>query len=241
MGVAGELTLDVRNTAESLVRGTETVVQGTIVLARIFDAIPVGVIVIDSKGKIALVNTEVERMFGSPRDNLIGDDVERLIPSRHRQAHATYRREYAAAAQTRPMGAGRDLYGRRDDGSEFPIEIGLKPIALTGGTGVIATIVDITRRKKLELDLRRANESLEGFALAASRDLKAPLHGMARLADSLVANLTDVDRPDARVNADRIVEHVARLERMIEDLSVSATRASPAPPTEPATQPEPVA
>ena len=238
--MAEDLVLDVRETARESVRAADAAVQGTIVLARIFDAIPVGVIVTDSRGRIALVNAEVERMFGLAREDLIGGAVERLIPERHRDAHVGYRRDYGDQPVPKAMGAGRELHGRRDDGSEFPVEIGLRPIAMAGGAGVIATIVDISRRKELEQDLRQANENLEGFALAATRDLRAPLHGMARLADALVADLSAADHPDARASADRIVEHIARLERMIEDLRVSVTRSSPALSPEPATRPEPV-
>ncbi|MBM3584891.1 MAG: PAS domain S-box protein [Alphaproteobacteria bacterium] len=240
MGVADDVVLNVRETVRDSVRAADTAMQDTIVLARIFDAMPVGVIFTASMDRVAMANTEVERMFCLAREDLIVGAVERLIPERHRDTYVRQRRDYAAQPVPNAMGVGRELYGRRGDGTEFSVEIGLRPFAMAGVVGVIATIVDITRRKDLERDLRQANENLEGFASVASRDLKAPLHGMARLAKALVADLATMDRPDTRANLDRIVAHIARMERMIEDLRVSAARALPRTAAEPAVRLEPV-
>lgn len=192
--------------------------HGAVVLARIFDAIPAGVVVTDARGTIALVNAETERLFGYERSELIGRPVEQLMPSRNRDAHRGHRERYVRAPVSRAMGAGRELHGRRRDGSEFPIEIGLRPIAMAGGTGVIATIVDITVRRALEADLRRANEDLDDFASIASHDLKAPLRGIASLTEWLIEDLTGVGTPDALRNLERIAVRIARMERLIDDL-----------------------
>ena len=196
----------------------ETLGPGAVVLARIFDAIPAGVVVADADGRIALVNAETERLFGYDRSDLIGQPVERLMPERNRALHVNHRAHYLRTPVGRAMGAGRELHARRSDGTEFPIEIGLRPIAMAGGLGVIATIVDITVRRALEADLRRANENLEEFTAIASHDLKAPLRGIASLTEWLIEDLADRDIPDARRNLDRIAVRIGRMERMIDDL-----------------------
>jgi len=117
-------------------------------LRRVIESAPNGVLTVDRQGRIALVNAQVEKLFGYSRSELIGRHVEMLLPIRLRGAHKIMREAFTAAPETRPMGAGRELYGRRKDGSEFPVEIGLNEVVSTGhGDVVLATIVDITERK----------------------------------------------------------------------------------------------
>jgi two-component system sensor histidine kinase UhpB len=130
----------------------------------LFDSAPNGVVVVDGDGLIALVNARMERMFGYSREQLIGQRVEALVPERLRGRHAGYRRRFAAAPEAKPMGAGRELFGLRKDGSEFPIEIGLNPIRTGAGNLVMATVVDITARKRSAQRL--------GAALAERDDLR---------------------------------------------------------------------
>lgn len=115
--------------------------------AVLFESAPSGVLVIDQAGRIILLNAQVEAQFGYQRNALIAQPVEVLIPERFRSGHARLRALFMADAEARPMGAGRDLFGRRKDGTEFPIEIDLSPIKTSGAVLVRATIVDITRRK----------------------------------------------------------------------------------------------
>ncbi len=113
----------------------------------LFESAPNGVLVADEAGRIILLNAQLEQNFGYRRDELIGQPVELLIPERCRGAHAKLRGAFMGAALARAMGAERELFGLRKDGTEFPIEIGLNPIKTSGGILVMATIVDITARK----------------------------------------------------------------------------------------------
>ena len=113
----------------------------------LFEFAPNGVLVLGRDGHIALVNARMETMFGYSREELIGMPVETLIPERFRGGHSELRTKFARAPQARPMGAGRDLFGQRKDGSEFPVEIGLNPIRTRAGDLVMATVVDVTARK----------------------------------------------------------------------------------------------
>ena len=114
----------------------------------LFEAAPNGVMAVDANGSIILLNAQMEKMFGYSREELIGRPAEVLIPERFRQRHDCLRKKFAAAPQMRPMGAGRDLFGARKDGSEFAVEIGLNPAATGMGDIFIATVVDITERKR---------------------------------------------------------------------------------------------
>ena len=105
----------------------------------IAESAPNGIVVANRQGHIVFVNTETERMFGYPRKELLGHCVEVLIPRRFRGHHPARREEYYASPQARAMGAGRDLYGLRKDGSEFPVEIGLNPIE--GGDGLLISSI----------------------------------------------------------------------------------------------------
>ncbi len=128
---------------------------------RIVDASPSGMVLMGQDGRIAMISQMTERMFGFSRDELIGRPVEILVPERFRAAHPEHWKAFFKNPQARPMGAGRDLFGRRKDGSEFPIEIGLNPIATEEGVMVLSAIVDITERKQTEESLRQARDELE--------------------------------------------------------------------------------
>jgi PAS domain S-box-containing protein len=123
------------------------------------EASPSAMVMVDAQGRIILVNEETERLFGYPRAELIGRSVEDLVPERFRGAHPHHRTQFMVRPEARAMGAGRDLFGLRKDGSEFPIEIGLRPTDTTEGTAVLSAIVDITERKQAEERFRLAVES----------------------------------------------------------------------------------
>ena len=118
---------------------------------------------IDSAGKIVLVNAQTERLFGYHRDEMLGQPVEKLVPERFRGHHPMHRSSYFAEPQVRPMGVGRNLYGRHKDGSEFPVEIGLNPIETEVGLLVLSAIVDITARKQAEDALKETDARLKLF------------------------------------------------------------------------------
>jgi PAS domain S-box-containing protein len=115
---------------------------------------------IDQRGSIVLVNREIERMFGYPREELLGRPIELLVPERNRSEHPRWRGGFVAAPSVRSMGAGRELFGRRKDGSEVPVEIGLTPVATAEGMFVISSVVDISTRREAERERRRLEDQL---------------------------------------------------------------------------------
>jgi PAS domain S-box-containing protein len=114
------------------------------------ESAPSGMLMLDQTGVIRMINAQLEKQFGYSRQQLLGQPVELLVPERFRAQHSTHRANFFASPSVRPMGAGRDLFGVRKDGTEFPIEIGLNPLNTADGPRVLASIVDITERKRTE-------------------------------------------------------------------------------------------
>lgn len=123
---------------------------------RVVEWAPTAMVMVDREGRIVLINAQAERVFGYPREELLGQLVEKLIPEKFSGHHPAYRAGFLADPHPRPMGSGRDLYARHQDGSEFPVEIGLNPIETEEGIMVLASIVDITERQRAQQKLERA-------------------------------------------------------------------------------------
>ena len=141
-----------RNRAEEALRASENRFRS------LFEFSPDAIVTSDMGGTIREANGRVEEFFGYSRRELVGQSVDVLVPERFRQAHPAHRRQYAGHSRTRPMGAGLELYARRKDGSEFPVDIMLAPIETPDGPLILSTIRDVTERKEAERALRRAEE-----------------------------------------------------------------------------------
>jgi PAS domain S-box-containing protein len=144
----------------------------------VVESAPSGFVMVDQAGRMVLVNSQTEKMFGYTRDELLGQPVEMLVPNRFRKQHSQYRAGYFADPKARAMGMGRELFGQRKDGSEFPVEIGLNPIETSDGCFVLSAIVDITQRQQAEERFRRAVES------AIQGKVVIDQHGRALVVDS---------------------------------------------------------
>jgi two-component system cell cycle sensor histidine kinase/response regulator CckA len=127
----------------------------------VVESTPNGMVMIGRDGKIVLVNAETERLFGYTREQLFGQPIEILIPKQFHSNHVQHREAFFAAPEIRAMGKGRDLFGRRKDGSEFRVEVGLNPVKCRDGPFVLVAISDITERKRIEAEILRLNSELE--------------------------------------------------------------------------------
>ncbi len=153
----------------------------------VVEASPNGIVLVDKEGRIVLVNSQTEKLFGYRREELLGQLVDILVPERFGSQHPAHRAQFLAEPSTRAMGAGRELFGLRKDGSEFPVEIGLNPIQTPEGMLVLAAVADISARKLAEAEARQRHEEIGHLSrvavmgeLAASiaHELNQPLSGI---------------------------------------------------------------
>lgn len=132
----------------------------------LIEASPDGVVVTDAAGTMLVVNRQIEAMFGVARDHLVGKAVEELLPHAQRERHVAHRRGYLAAPRSRPMGEAMELWARRMDGAEFPVEVSLSPCPTARGQLVIAAVRDVTARRAAEQHVRNVNHLLDGISEA---------------------------------------------------------------------------
>jgi PAS domain S-box-containing protein len=176
----------------------------------IVELAPDGILVSDDDGRILMANRQVEDMFGYDRDRLVGAHVESLLPVRVRETDRAHRSKYVDAPATRPMGVGHNLLGLHADGSEFPVEISLSPIAADLGTATVVVIRDVSQQQARERAERATSVTDEDERIAAELHDRVIGHlfasgltlasvlGTHQLDDGIAARLRDViDELDA--------------------------------------------
>ena len=186
------------------------------------EASPSGIVLVDTVGKIVLVNTQTEKMFGYSRAELIDRPVEILVPKRFRALHPGHRTKFLAAPEARAMGAGRELFGLRKDATEFPIEIGLNPIETPNGILILSSIVDISARKEAELEALRHREELGHLSrVAAMGELTASIaHELNQPLSGITINASTGRRLIDRGNVD-----LGELRDVLDDIVADGRRA----------------
>ena len=137
---------------------------------QLLESLPDALIIMDRRGTIVLVNSQTEKLFGYQRNELLQWPIELVVPERFRRAHVTSRDRYIEDPHVRPMGAGLELFGRKKDGTEIPVEISLSPLPTDAGLYVISTIRDISEKKRLEARYRTLVEEIPAVTFLASLD-----------------------------------------------------------------------
>jgi PAS domain S-box-containing protein len=187
---------------------------------------PDAIVIIDASGTIQYANLQVAALFGYSSSDLVGKSVDQLLPERFRPRHAAHRDTYANASRLRPMGSGLELFARREDGSEFPVEISLSPIRDGEHQLVAAAIRDASGRKRAEAALRQAraeadqaNFTKSRFLATASHDLRQPLQSLALLNGSLRRLMADDDAREALDQQSLAIDSMTRLLNSLLDIS----------------------
>jgi PAS domain S-box-containing protein len=144
-----------------------------------------GIFIIDEKGYIIRANPSGEKIFGYPTKTLTGRRIEELIPSRYHKSHSSHRQSFHGEARARSMGLGRDLFGLRLDGTEFPVEISLSPFSNSTGNFVIAFVIDISVRKEAELRLIAYKDELEKEVEERTLDLRSTIQSLETIKNDL--------------------------------------------------------
>lgn len=216
----------------------------------VVEGAPNGMVMVDEEGTILMVNSQLERQFGYDRSELLGQPIEMLLPGRFRKKHPTQRQEFLHSPTTRAMGHGRDLYGRRKDGTEFPVEVGLNPAETPDGTVVLAAVIDITQRKRMEADLATAHTELrehasnleamvaertahlqqtiaelESVSYSLSHDMRAPLRTIHGFTQIVLKDAAERLTPEEKALLEKCTKAVGRLDRLIQDV-LTYTRVS---------------
>jgi PAS domain S-box-containing protein len=192
------------------------------------DAAPTGMLIIGQNGEVVLANAQMEKLFGYSANEMVGQPTENFVPARYRSEHLSFLRRFSESPQSRPMGTGQELVGRRKDGSEFPIEVGLNPLRTEQGVAILASVIDVTERREAEQGLRQSQATLReltGKLLGAQeterRRIARELHD--DLGQSLALLSVELDLLQQRPPQDstQLAARVAKLSSRVKQLSSS--------------------
>lgn len=178
----------------------------------LFEAVSEGVLVVNDKRKIVSTNTSFDAMFGYDRNELIGKELETVIPKNYHSKHSSHFKGFLKHKESRQMGQGRDLFGARKDGTAFPVEVGLNPFEIYGKTFVMAMVIDISIRKHHELEIQQLNQELEIKVKERTKELRESI-------TELEALNTELDKEvKKRITAEKKTSIALKREKELNEL-----------------------
>jgi PAS domain S-box-containing protein len=224
------LAAQVTETSARLASATEALSSETETTRALFESAAEGIVVVDHTGRVRRINAKAAQLFGYGREELLGQPIEILLPERFRGNHRQHREAYFAAPRTRSMGTGLDLYGRRKDGSQFPVEVSLSAIGTAQGPWAMALVTDISERRRIEQTARQ-NEKLAALAALSAgiaHELNNPIGIISSRIELMLDDVTEQPVPDVVVEDLRVLHrNIQRVARIAGGL-LSFARQSPA-------------
>ena len=178
----------------------------------LFEAVSEGVVVVDDKQKIVSVNSSVEKMFGYDEGELVGQQLNILIPTNYHAGHGAHFNGFMKNKEKRQMGNGRDLYGARKNGNVFPLEAGLNPFEIYGKTFVMALVIDISVRKQQEEEIYKLNEELEKKVKERTKELSKTVNELK------VVNIELDEENQKRIEAENQIKDALKKEKELNEL-----------------------
>lgn len=201
---------------------TAGLLQGDITIRTFLESLAEGIVVINTDGRIILINQRMEDLLGYSRLEVQGESISMFIPERLRTIHDKHIASYFTQPRTRPMGIGLDLTGQRKDGEEIPLEVSLSTLEVDTGRIGLAFITDISARKAAETELKNKNKQLDEFASVVAHDLNSDVSTIVGLSEMLIDEDDDFSAEETRKYLQEIAEGGRKLSEIIRELLLFA-------------------